>query len=258
VILLPAVDIQASRAVRLRQGRFDEETVYADTPLAAARAWAEAGARHLHVVDLDGARVGAPQHLGELRRIIEALEVPVQFGGGLRSFEAVRVALDTGPDRIVLGTAALREPELLDAALELGGPERVVAGVDVRAGRVSVAGWTEETAARPEEVVARLADRGVHTFACTNVDRDGTLEGPDLAGVRAVCRAAHGGSVLASGGVSSLADLEALRDLGLPNLEGVIVGKALYERSFTVAEANAVLEEAGGGREAPDAASAHG
>jgi phosphoribosylformimino-5-aminoimidazole carboxamide ribotide isomerase len=245
VILLPAVDIQASRAVRLRQGRFDEETVYADTPLAAARAWEAAGARYLHVVDLDGARTGAPQHLGELRRIVEGTEVPVQFGGGLRSYDAVRVALETGPERIVLGTAALRDEALLDAALELGGPERVVVGVDARGGRVSVAGWTESTAVRPEDVVVRLEARGVRTFVYTDVDRDGMLEGPDRDGLRRLA-AATGARVIASGGVASLADLEALRDLGLHNLEGVIAGRALYEGRFTVAEANAVLEGAGG------------
>jgi phosphoribosylformimino-5-aminoimidazole carboxamide ribotide isomerase len=244
VILLPAIDILASRAVRLHQGRFDRATVYADTPLAAARAWAEAGARHLHVVDLDGARIGAPQHLGELRRIVEGVEVPVQVGGGLRSLEAVRVALETGPERIVLGTAALRDEQLLDAALELGGPERIVVGIDVRGGRVAVAGWTEQEGIGAEELVARLERRGVSIFAYTNADRDGTLEGPDLDGVRAVC-AATGGSVIASGGVSSRADLEALRDLELPNLVGVIAGKALYEGRFTVAEGNAVLEGAG-------------
>jgi phosphoribosylformimino-5-aminoimidazole carboxamide ribotide isomerase len=243
VILLPAIDIQASRAVRLHKGRFHRATVYAETPLAAARTWAEAGARYLHLVDLDGARIGAPQHLGELRRIVEDVEVPVQFGGGLRSLEALRVALETGPERIVVGTAALRDEQLLDAALELGGPERIVVGIDVRGGRVSVAGWTEEESVGAEELVARLERRGVSNFAYTNADRDGTLEGPDLNGVRAVC-AITSGSVIASGGVSSLADLEALRDLELPNLVGVIVGKALYEARFTIAEGNAVLEGA--------------
>ena len=245
MILLPAVDIQASRAVRLHRGRFDRETVNADTPLAAARAWAEAGARHLHVVDLDGARIGAPQHLGELRRIVEGVHVPVQFGGGLRSLEAIDAALDTGPDRIVLGTAALRDERLLEEALGRGGPERIVVAVDVRGGRVSVSGWTEATEATPEEVVARLEDRGVSTFVYTNADRDGTLEGPDLEGLRRVAAATRA-RLLASGGVSSLDDLAALRDLGLPNLEGVIAGKALFERRFTVAEGNTVLEGAGG------------
>jgi len=244
VILFAAIDIQASRAVRLRQGRFDAETVYADTPLAAARAWAEAGVRYLHVVDLDGARIGAPQHLGELRRIVEGVDVPVQFGGGLRSYEAVRVALETGPERIVLGTAALRDEALLDAALELGGPERVVVGVDVRGGRVSVAGWTEETELAPDELVARLEGRGVRTFVYTNADRDGMLEGPDIGGLRSLATATSA-RVIASGGVSSLADLEALRGLGLANLEGVIAGKALYERRFTIAEGNAALGGAG-------------
>ncbi len=241
MILFPAVDIKGGRAVRLRLGHFEEVTVYADSPLFAARAWVDAGARHLHVVDLDGARGGAPQHLGELRRMATELDVPVQFGGGLRSLEAVSAALDAGARRVVLGTAALRDERLLDAALELAGPERVVVAVDVRGGRVSVAGWTEESELLPEDLVERLEGLGARTFAYTNVDHDGTLAGPDLEGVRRVA-AATGGRVIASGGVSSLADLEALRDLGLPNLEGVIAGKALYERRFTVAEGNAVLE----------------
>jgi phosphoribosylformimino-5-aminoimidazole carboxamide ribotide isomerase len=240
VILFPAVDIQRGRAVRLRLGHFDEETVYAESPLEAARAWADEGAQYLHVVDLDGARRGSPQHLGELRRMTAELEPPVQYGGGLRTIGAVHDALEAGARRVVLGTAALRDEALLGSALELAGPDRVVVAVDVRGGRVSVAGWTEASDLRPEDLVARLERRGARTFAYTNVDRDGTLAGPDLEGLRLVAQAT-GGRVIASGGVSSLADLEALRALELDNLEGVIAGKALYERRFTVAEGNAAL-----------------
>jgi phosphoribosylformimino-5-aminoimidazole carboxamide ribotide isomerase len=240
VILFPAVDIQGGRAVRLRLGHFDEETVYADSPLEAARAWTEGGARYLHVVDLDGARTGFPQHLEDLRRMTEELEPPVQYGGGLRTLDAVRAALEAGAQRVVLGTAALRDERLLDAALELAGPDRVVVAVDVRGGLVSVAGWTEGSELTAEALVERLEGRGARIFAYTSVDRDGTLAGPDLEGLRRVA-ATTDGRVIASGGVSSLDDLVALRDLELDNLEGVIAGKALYERRFSVAEGNTAL-----------------
>ena len=241
LILFPAVDIRGGRAVRLHLGHFDAETVYAYSPLEAARGWVEAGARHLHVVDLDGARSGAPERLDQLRAMTDELAVPIQYGGGLRSLEAVRDALGAGAARVVLGTAALRDERLLDAALAEAGADRIVVAVDARAGTVSVAGWTESSEILPEELVARLEQRGVTTFAYTNVDRDGTLEGPDLDGMGRVA-GATGAKVIASGGVSSLGDLEALRALSLANLEGVIAGKALYERRFSVGEALAVLD----------------
>ena len=144
MILLPAVDIRDGRAVRLRQGRFEDETVYADDPLEAARSFVDSGARWLHVVDLDGAREGTPANLSHLARIAGELGVPVQFGGGLRSLEAIAGALDAGAERVLVGTAAIADPDLLAAAVERWG-ESVAVAVDVRGGRVSVAGWTEET-----------------------------------------------------------------------------------------------------------------
>jgi phosphoribosylformimino-5-aminoimidazole carboxamide ribotide isomerase len=240
VILLPAVDIRDGRAVRLRQGDFDDETVYADDPLEAARSFVEAGARFLHVVDLDGAKQGEPVNLHHLRRIRDKLDVAVQYGGGLRSLVAVREALAAGAERVVLGTAALTDSEFLDEALATWNP-RVLVAVDVRGGHVSVAGWTKGTQMRPEDVIERMQRRGVQRFVFTNVDRDGMLEGPDLEEVRRVADAVRG-RFLYSGGIGSLADLTALRDLRLVNLAGVISGKALYERRFSVAEGNAALE----------------
>jgi phosphoribosylformimino-5-aminoimidazole carboxamide ribotide isomerase len=239
MILLPAVDIRGGQAVRLRQGDFGSETVYAEDPLEAARSFVEAGAELLHVVDLDGAREGRPANLDHLRRIAGELEVPVQFGGGLRSLAAVGDALGAGAGRVVLGTAALKDADLLDEALRRHG-ERVAVAVDVRGGRVSVAGWTEETEGAPEDVIRGLQERGVERFVYTNVDRDGTLEGPDPAEVRRVGEAIAGRFAY-SGGVGSLEDLGALRGLGLANLEGVISGKALYEGRFTVAEGQEAL-----------------
>jgi phosphoribosylformimino-5-aminoimidazole carboxamide ribotide isomerase len=239
--LLPAVDIRDGRAVRLRQGDFDQETVYADDPLEAARSFVEAGASFLHVVDLDGARRGEPASLQHLERIAGELGVPVQYGGGLRSLEAVRAALEAGAERVVLGTAALTDPELLDEALAAW-DTRVAVAVDVRAGEVSVSGWTEETGRAPTEVIRALQGRGASRFVFTNVDRDGTLEGPDPDEVREVAEAVDGEFVY-SGGVGSLEDLRTLGSLGLRNLTGVVSGKALYEGRFTVAEAVEALGE---------------
>jgi phosphoribosylformimino-5-aminoimidazole carboxamide ribotide isomerase len=240
MILLPAVDIRDGKAVRLRQGRFDDETIYADDPLEAARSFVDAGARYLHVVDLDGARDGEPANLDHLERITAELEVPVQYGGGLRSLQSVRAALGAGAARVVIGTAAYGDPEFLQTALETW-RQRILVAVDVRGGHVSVSGWTEETQMRPEELIARLQQQGATRFVYTNADRDGMLEGVDLDEVRRISDAVRGRFIW-SGGIGSVEDLEQLRDMRLLNLAGVISGKALYEHRFTVADGRAALE----------------
>ncbi|HEX8073503.1 MAG TPA: 1-(5-phosphoribosyl)-5-[(5-phosphoribosylamino)methylideneamino]imidazole-4-carboxamide isomerase [Thermoleophilaceae bacterium] len=241
MILLPAIDIRDGRAVRLERGDFDRETVYADDPLEAARSFVEAGAKSLHVVDLDGARAGEPVNLEHLRRIAAELHVPVQYGGGLRTFVAVREALAAGAGRVVLGTAAYSDMEFLDAVMEAWGA-RVVVAIDVRGGHVSVSGWEKTTQMPPAGVIERMQARGVKQFVYTNVDRDGMLEGPDLDEVRAIGEVIRGRFIY-SGGISSVDDLLALRGLRLVNLAGVISGKALYERRFTVAEGVRALRE---------------
>ena len=240
MILLPAVDIRDGKAVRLRQGRFDDETVYADDPLEAARSFVEAGARFLPLVDLDGAREGEPANLHHVERITSELDVPVELGGGLRSIASIRRALKAGASRVVLGTAAFTDPELLDEALSAF-TSRILVGVDVRGGQVSVSGWTRETQMQGDDAIRLMQQRGVTRFVYTNVDRDGMLEGPDLDEVRRVGEAVRG-RFLYSGGIGSLADLEGLRSLRLVNLAGVISGKALYEGRFGVAEGQAALE----------------
>jgi phosphoribosylformimino-5-aminoimidazole carboxamide ribotide isomerase len=234
MILLPAIDIRDGRAVRLERGDFDRETVYSDDPLEAARSFVEAGAKQLHVVDLDGARAGEPRNLEHLRRIATELGVPVQYGGGLRSLVAVRDALAAGAERVVLGTAAYSDVEFLDAVLASWGV-RVVVAIDVRGGHVSVSGWERTTQMLPEDVIARMQGRGVKQFVYTNVDRDGMLEGPDLEEVARIAGVIRGRFIY-SGGIASRDDLVALRELRLVNLAGVISGKALYERRFSVAE----------------------
>lgn len=239
MILLPAIDIQGGRAVRLLRGDFADETVYADDPLEAARSFVEAGARFLHVVDLDGAREGRPVNLEHLRRISSELGVAVQYGGGLRDLRAVRSALAAGAERVVVGTAAYSDADFVDELLRTWEP-RVVIAVDVRGGHVSVAGWTKATQMLPEDLIARLQRRGVKQFMYTNADRDGTLEGPDLDEVGRISATVRG-RFLYSGGISSVEDLRALASLRLVNLAGVVSGKALYERRFGFEEARAAL-----------------
>jgi phosphoribosylformimino-5-aminoimidazole carboxamide ribotide isomerase len=239
VILYPAIDILDGRAVRLVQGDFERRTEYAADPLDAARAWARDGAQRLHVVDLDGARSGVPVNLAHVARIVNETGLPVQLGGGLRSSAAISAAFAAGVDRVVLGTAAFADNGLLvDALAEYG--ERVVVSVDVRGGMVSTDGWTSTGSLDAVAAVRALSDRGVRAFVFTDVDRDGMLQGPDLAVVAAVADAVEG-ELLYSGGIGSLADLEALRTLRHPRLAGVIAGKALYEHRFSLAEGQAAL-----------------
>ena len=240
MILLPAVDILDGKVVRLATGSFDQATHYDADPVDAARRFKAGGARALHLVDLDGARSGAPVNLEQIRRIAEAVQLPVQVGGGLRSLEAVGQAFSAGAARVILGTAAYRDVDLLDEALARFG-EKVVVSVDARNGKLAAQGWTEELDLPVEQVIGRLAARGVRRFVYSSIERDGMLVGPDLEAARSAARVVRG-SFVYSGGISSLEDLDALRQLREVNLAGVIVGKALYEGRFTVTEAQALLD----------------
>jgi phosphoribosylformimino-5-aminoimidazole carboxamide ribotide isomerase len=239
--LYPAIDILDGKAVRLRQGDFKDKSVYADEPVAAAERWVDEGARRLHVVDLDGARAGRPVSIQHLRHICERVPADVQYGGGMRSLDDIHAALDAGAGRVVLGTAAFADTELLEGALERWS-DRIAVAVDVREGLVSTSGWTEQTKLQASDAVAALRDRGVRNYIYTNVDRDGMLSGPDLDEVVGVSGVVAGEQLIYSGGIGALGDLQALIDLGLANLVGVIVGKALYEGRFSLREAQALLE----------------
>lgn len=241
MILYPAIDIRGGQAVRLLEGDYARETVYDADPAEAAGRWAGEGAEILHVVDLDGAKAGEPRNLDAVRRIAEAVGCPIQVGGGLRDAVAVAAVLEAGAARVVLGTAALRDPRFLDAMLAEHG-ERVVVSVDAKGGKVALQGWTEASEVGVVEAVAELGDRGVARFLCTAIEVDGTMAGPALGQLREIA-AATGARVIASGGVGTLADLEAVASLGAeaPNVEGAIVGRALYERRFSVAEGIAAL-----------------
>jgi phosphoribosylformimino-5-aminoimidazole carboxamide ribotide isomerase len=240
MILLPAIDILDGKAVRLTRGDFDQQTVYDADPLDAAQRWVDAGARALHVVDLDGARSGRPANLEHVRRIAGSVNVPLQVGGGLRDAVAVDNAIAAGATRVVLGTAALRDLDFLDEVLAAH-RERLIVSVDVRDGHLAASGWTEQTEIPVESVIESLGRRGVARFVYSSIERDGMLEGPNLDEVAHVAHVVRG-SFVYSGGVSSLHDLRALAELRQVNLTGVIVGKALYEGRFDVAEAQAALK----------------
>lgn len=240
MILLPAIDILDGHAVRLAQGEFDSETVYDADPLQAARRWVRAGARGLHVVDLDGARNGEPANLEHVRRIATGVGVPVQVGGGLRSPDAVDAVLQAGATRVVLGTAAFRDQDFLDETLARH-RDRVVVSVDGRGGKLAAAGWTEQTEIPVGAVFETLGGRGVARFVYSSIDRDGMLTGPDLEDVRRVAAEVRGTFVY-SGGISTAEDLRALAGLRQVNLTGVIVGTALYEGRLGVAAGQAALD----------------
>lgn len=239
MILYPAIDIRGGQAVRLLQGDYERETAYDADPVDAATRWAEEGAEFLHVVDLDGAKAGEPRNLEAVRRIAAAVGCPIQVGGGLRDPESVAAVLAAGAERVVIGTAALRDPQLLDTALEAHG-ERVVVSVDTRGGKVSLSGWTETSDVDAPAAVADLSERGVQRFLCTAIEVDGTMEGPAIGELNQIA-AATSAQVIASGGVGELSHLEQLSRESAPNIEGAIVGRALYERRFSVAEGIAAL-----------------
>jgi len=239
LILYPAIDIRDGHAVRLTQGDYDRETAYDADPVEAAKRWEGEGARWLHVVDLDGARAGAPVNLAHVRRIVSAVGIPVQLGGGLRDSKKVEEAISAGVERVVLGTAAVSDPDVAEAIAAAHG-DRVVAAVDAKAGMVAAEGWTKPSEVGPGELAAALAERGIQRFIYTPVEVDGTMEGPDLDSLREVA-GATGAELIYSGGVGSLDDLARLGSLEIENLGGVIVGRALYERRFTVAEGQAAL-----------------
>lgn len=237
MILYPAIDIRGGQAVRLLQGDYDRETTYDADPADAAKRWASEGAEFLHVVDLDGAKAGAPQNLTAIERIAGAVSCPIQVGGGLRDDESVAAVLDAGAKRAVIGTAALRDPDFLQTMLNAHA-EQIVVSVDTRGGQVSLAGWTVSSGVEVSDAISELTRRGVARFLCTAIEVDGTMEGPAIDQLGEIA-AATNSKVIASGGVGKLDDLATLANLAQAhkNLEGAIVGRALYEQKFTVSEA---------------------
>ena len=237
----PAIDLRAGRCVRLHQGDFAAETVYDDDPVAVARAFALAGTKWIHVVDLDAARTGEPANLAVVERIVRAVDCSVQCGGGVRSVAAADALILAGAARVVVGTAAVEEPALVDE-LCARHPGRIAVGLDARGREVAVRGWVEGSGTDLVELAARFEASGIAALIVTEIGRDGTMEGPDLEQLRTVL-AATNIPVIASGGVGELGDIMALAALRVRQrrLLGTIVGKALYEGRFRLAEALLIL-----------------
>lgn len=235
--LYPAIDLRGGEVVRLAQGESDRQTSYGTDPAAQARAFAESGARWLHVVDLDRA-FGTGDNDAAIAAIVAAVgtALAVQVGGGVRSVERARTLAKLGVTRVILGTAAVERPALVDEVVAALGPDAVAVGIDARDGAVALRGWTETSAVRATDLAVRVAGQGVRTVIYTDIARDGMLGGPDLAGSVAL-QAAAGVSVIASGGIATLEDLRAVADAGLA---GAITGRALYEGRFALADALAV------------------
>lgn len=238
MIVIPAIDIQGGRCVQLRQGVKNSASVYGDDPAAMARRWVDAGARRLHVVDLDGAFAGEPVNAALVAGVVRAAgDVPVQVGGGIRSLEAADKLLSLGVAQVILGTRAITEPQFLREAAQRF-PGRVMLGLDARAGRAATAGWDETTAVDAVEFAAGVADLALFAIVFTDIERDGMLSGVNAVATAAVANAA-GTPVIASGGVRDLDDIQHLRDLGLKEdaLLGVIAGSALYEGTLDLESA---------------------
>ncbi|MGH1505820.1 MAG: 1-(5-phosphoribosyl)-5-[(5-phosphoribosylamino)methylideneamino]imidazole-4-carboxamide isomerase [Acidimicrobiales bacterium] len=242
MILYPAIDLRGGRCVRLHQGDYDAETVYGDDPVAQARSFVDQGAEWLHMVDLDAALTGEPTNRAVIAEVCAAIDIPVEVGGGVRSVEAAQALFDAGVTRVVIGTAALEKPELVH---ELAPKHAVAVGLDARGGEVATHGWTERTGRTVGELAAEFADAGVAALVVTEISRDGTLEGPDVDGLSELLAATEI-PVIASGGVGSLDHLRTLAGIEVAGrrFEGSIVGKAIYEGAFTVAEAISAINDA--------------
>jgi len=246
MIIYPAVDIKDGRAVRLKKGDFSQVKVYFNDPVEAAKNWIEQGTEVLHVVDLDGAKEGRPVNT-EIIRKIAALGIDVQLGGGLRSLEALELAFSLGIKRAVMGTALVKDPDLAKMACEKFGPERIVAGMDLRDGYVAIEGWQEKASKVYQELFGQVTDLEIKNIIVTDVGRDGMEVGPNIKLMKSLANQTPIGSrtpnlnIIASGGVRSLEDIKKLAEIGVA---GVIVGVALYEKRFTLNEA---LEVAGAG-----------
>lgn len=237
MILYPAIDLRQGRCVRLQQGAFDAETVFADDPAEAARRWAGEGAEWLHVVNLDGA-IGdsSVANLAALERILVAVPIPVQFGGGVRSLADVAALLTLGVSRVIIGSIAVTAPEIVREAVRMHGPEAVAVGIDARDGRVAIHGWAETSTRDALELASAMAALGIKRIIHTDVQRDGMLRGVNIEACRQIARAA-GVEVIASGGVATLDDVRAACAAEPDGVTGLIIGMALYRGAFELAEA---------------------
>lgn len=240
--IFPAIDLKGGKCVRLRQGRADDSTIYGNDPVEMARHWQAEGGRALHVVDLDGAFQGAPAHAEVVGKIVAALSIPVEIGGGLRTDDDVRLMLEKGVSRVILGTRALADEASLIRLVNQYGSERIAVGIDARDGLVQIKGWVETSTTKATDLAKRVAEIGVGTIIYTDTSTDGMLTGPNVEAMAQICDAAKC-DIVASGGVASKDDIYALKALNRKNLVGAIVGKALYEGRTVLSELQAIADK---------------
>lgn len=236
MLIIPAIDIRGGKCVRLFQGDYNRETVYGDSPAEQAVRWEKEGAHIIHLVDLDGAKAKQPVNLDAVREICSAVHIPCELGGGIRTLEDARKTFDAGVYRIILGTVACENPKLAKEFVSEFTAERVVVGIDARGGCVAVNGWLENSGVDAYELVLTLQEMGVTRFIYTDIATDGALSGPNCDAIAALCSRVPRCGVISSGGISSARDITALRELRKDNLEGAIVGKALYDGKTTYRE----------------------
>ena len=238
---LPAVDLMDGCAVRLVQGRKDQKTVYSEEPWEIARTWAMGGADRIHLVDLDAAFEGVSRNGDAVRKMVQVAKCPTELGGGIRTVDdAARALEEWGVGRVIVGTVAARDPNVVESMLDRFGPERVIVGIDARDGIAKVSGWVEGEGLRADDLGAAMRALGVLTCVFTDISKDGMLEGPNLPATAAFAEATDLATIV-SGGISSLEDLRAIAKLAHPGIEGVIVGKALFDGRFKAREAAAIL-----------------
>lgn len=235
MIVIPAIDLKEGKCVRLEQGLMERDTVFNDDPGAQARAWQDQGAELLHIVDLDGAFAGEPKNRTAIEAIIRAVTIPTQLGGGIRDLVTIEAYLSLGIDRVIIGTAAQRNPELVKEACEKF-PGRIVVGIDAKNGMVAVQGWAELTGITAVELARKFEGFGVAAIIYTDISRDGMLQGPNIEATRQLAEAVNI-PVIASGGLSTLKDIENLLELESSGVTGVITGKAIYTGAINLAEA---------------------
>jgi len=239
--IIPAIDLKGGNCVRLQQGEMDRETRFSDHPAEVARHWESLGATMLHIVDLDGAVGGKPHNEDAINQILKAVTIPLQLGGGIRSLNTIEHYLSLGLKRVVLGTVAHKQPELVEEACKQF-PNQIVVGIDARDGRVAVEGWTETTANRAIDLVNALEEKGVAAIVFTDIKRDGMMGGPNTESTREMAEATRI-PVIASGGVTTLDHISELLTIEASGVEGIIIGRALYEKTIDVKEALALVNK---------------
>ena len=241
MIIFPAIDIRNGKCVRLTKGDFNQETIFADQPEVMAKQWADKGAEFLHVVDLDGALAGKTMNAAAIEAILQTVNIPIQLGGGIRTLENIEMLLDLGIARLILGSIAVRSPELVKAACAKFG-SKIVVGIDAKAGIVAVDGWGVSGNVKADRLAVEMAQVGVERIIYTDISRDGTLSGVNVEATAKLAKAS-GLKVIASGGVSSMEDIRQVKAAGKDGVEGVIVGKAIYTNSLVLEDALAFAKE---------------